>query len=192
MVTRPRHLLRQVLSSLRKRRVWSRVCVALFGCFALYFWSPLPTLRTGPWFGGHWFELYRDDPGLHGTIWESNLQFVIAKPDSNALTDMHTPHRFLCFRYGTYTILTTAYTTWGTPMWPPFIGYYINVPVPLITVVLLAFPAYVRAREYRDARLARRAQRRIDQGRCPHCDYDLRGQDVRCPECGRTTDSDST
>lgn len=186
MVTRPRHLLRGVLSSLGSRRVWHRVCVTLFLCFALYFWLPFPTLRTGPWFRGYWFELHREHSSFVIAIWESNLRFVIAKSDPGATTAMHTPHWFLCFRYGTYTILGTRYTTWwSTPMLPPFTAYYVDLPGPLVVVVLLAFPAYVRAHDYRDAWLARRAARRIAQGHCPNCDYDLRGQHVVCPECGR-------
>lgn len=34
---------------------------------------------------------------------------------------------------------------------------------------------------------ARRANRRSEAGRCPHCGYDLRGTPARCPECGHAT-----
>jgi hypothetical protein len=55
----------------------------------------------------------------------------------------------------------------GYPLWPALL---LALPMPLLWV-----------------NDARRRRRRLKQGRCSGCGYDLRASPHHCPECGRTT-----
>lgn len=59
----------------------------------------------------------------------------------------------------------------------------VAVPYWAIVGLLLLVPAVAGTRWLR----GRRRVRRIDEGRCPKCGYDMRATPFRCPECGRAS-----
>jgi len=65
---------------------------------------------------------------------------------------------------------------------PPKISRDLSATFPHYALILLFAPLpLLRGRRWlRD----RRVRRRVREGRCIHCGYDLRASRARCPECG--------
>jgi hypothetical protein len=62
-----------------------------------------------------------------------------------------------------------------------YIGSILDIPYWLVSVVLMVLPvSRLSAKMY----AAGRGRRRLRQGRCVSCGYDMRSTPARCPECG--------
>jgi hypothetical protein len=72
--------------------------------------------------------------------------------------------------HGTYKTDWTNRVTWA-----------MTVPHWLVALMFLIPPGIALRRRLK----ARKRQRMVAQGKCPHCRYDLRESGERCPECGK-------
>ena len=95
-----------------------------------------------------------------------------------ALPGVRTDWRLLGFAYAAGAPVPPEQRGAGIWIAAPF--WRVTVPHWFPLCLTLALPAlWTRAAVRR-----RRARRRLDQGRCADCGYDLRSSPDRCPECG--------
>jgi hypothetical protein len=167
---------------MRVRRVASIFFLSLFGCYVVltcwptrnYRWS-IRSYQFASSDGSKWFEIKPD---------RAYLRFAIAEADPSALDRRREkPKSVGLFRYGNYGLSSQKRPLIGGVTSGPSEVKYVDIPVVVIIVCLLAFPAYVRGSDYYRSWILRQAAERVARGHCPKCDYDMRGLN-RCPECG--------
>lgn len=176
MVTRPRHLLRDMLSSLCNRGFWLLLSLILFFACVFVMVAPIGIHRAKFFTMERWVAINPERAYLR-------LEYGTANP--SALNRASHSNKMLGLRYGLYTMTAGRDGAfWGSKMSGNYTVRYLDVPVLLLMVLTLSYPVFARVQTYKSAWREQRVVQRIKQGRCPRCNYDLRGQMYRCPECG--------
>ena len=156
------------------------LCVAVLVLFVRQRWQPWPEIGWGDSSTGTRYRLLASY-GYARFITDSNVQDLPQEAHAGSMAEVGRYWSIAGIGYGRWNDIGLG-ADLSTPI-PGTYGYHTAFHVSLLwpLVVTALLPGWIGLRWVTGTT----RRRRIAQGRCPSCGYDLHASPDRCPECGR-------